>query len=157
MNVIIIRINVRPKLEYCVQAWRPFLRQDINNLERVQHRATKMISECKGKDYEERLRYTDLISLEDRGDLIQVLKLFKGLDKIDYKQFFQVDSINRTWGHKYEIIKQRSRLEIRKHFFSQRVVNTWNSLQAHVVEAETLNSFKNRLDKVWNQLSYIRC
>jgi len=41
----------------------------------------------------------------------------------------------------------RSRLDIRKNFFSQRVVNVWNSLPQVVVDADSVNSFKNRLDK----------
>jgi hypothetical protein len=51
---------VRPKLEYCVQAWRPYLKKDVCKIERVQHRATRMIEECKGLNYEERLKVTSL-------------------------------------------------------------------------------------------------
>jgi hypothetical protein len=54
---VIVRLYkalVRPKLEYCVQAWSPFMRKDINNLERVQRRATRMITECRGQSYESR-------------------------------------------------------------------------------------------------------
>ena len=81
---------VRPKLEYCVQAWQPYLKRDIENLEKVQHRATKMIRECRGLNYEDRLKCTGLLTLErrrERGDLIEVFKLIKGFDKIDYRKF----------------------------------------------------------------------
>jgi hypothetical protein len=140
---------VRPKLEYCVQAWRPFLKKDIDNLERVQRRATKIITECRNQNYETRLKTLNLISLEDRrtrGDLIQVFKLIKGIDKVDYRNFFQLAECSRTRGHKFKIIKVRSRLEIRRNFFSMRVVNEWNKLPSLVVEAESVDSFKNRLD-----------
>lgn len=146
---------VRPKLEYCVQSWRPFLRKDIDSLERVQRRATKMITECKGQSYESRLKTLGLISLEDRrtrGDLIQVFKLIKGIDNVEYSTLFQLADDSRTRGHKYKIIKVRSRLEIRRQFFSQRVVNEWNKLPSLVVEAETVNCFKNRLDSHWKAL-----
>ena len=71
---------VRPKLEYCVQAWCPYLRKEIDKIERVQHRATKMIEECKGLSYEERLKETGLTTLTDRrlrGDMIEVLKQYE--------------------------------------------------------------------------------
>jgi ribonuclease P/MRP protein subunit RPP40 len=153
---IIVRLYkglVRPKLEYCIQAWRPFLRGNVQNLEKVQRRATRMIEECKGMKYSDRLDVSGLTSLEDRrnrGDLIEVFKMIKGISKVNYRIFFTLDANSRTRGHKYKLVKNRSRLEIRRNFFSQRVVSQWNRLPSAVVEADTVNSFKNRYD------SYIR-
>jgi hypothetical protein len=143
---------VRPRLEFCVQAWCPYLRKDIDLMERVQHRATKMISGLKNLSYESRLEKTGLITLEkrrERGDLIEVFRLLKGFDNVDYQHFFQLVDGSRTRGHRFKIVKLRSRLDIRKNFFSQRVVNIWNNLPASVVEADSVNSFKNRLDHFW--------
>ena len=141
---------VRPKLEYCVQAWCPYLKKDSNKLERVQARATRLIKDCRNLGYEDRLKYTGLTTLSERrirGDLIEVFKILKGLSKVDYSTWFKLSDNNRTRGHDYRLVKSRSRLDIRKHFFSQRVVNEWNSLPNEVVEAETVNTFKNRYDR----------
>ena len=46
---------VRPHLEYCIQAWRPYRKKDIDKLERTQRRATKMIPELRDLSYESRL------------------------------------------------------------------------------------------------------
>ena len=141
---------VRPKLEYCVQVWNPFLKKDIDKLEKVQKRATRMIEECKGMNYEQRLKFTGLPSLVDRrvrGDLIEVFKIIKGFDRVDCSKFFTIKSNSRTRGHSFKIEKRRSRLEIRRNFFSQRIVNKWNSLPDSVVNADSVNSFKNRYDK----------
>ena len=45
---------VRPHLEYCIQAWRPYRKKDIDKLERIQRRATKMIPELRDLSYENR-------------------------------------------------------------------------------------------------------
>ena len=52
-----------------------------------------------------------------------------------------------TRGHQLKLEKGRSRLDVRKHFFTQRVVNLWNALPVNLVSAPTVNAFKNRLDK----------
>ena len=46
---------VRPHLEYCIQAWRPYRKKDSDKLERIQRRATKMIPELRDLSYESRL------------------------------------------------------------------------------------------------------
>ena len=141
---------VRPKLEYCVQAWRPFLKKDIGKLEQVQHRATKMIQECRGLGYEARLKITGLASLEDRrvrGDMIEVYKTITGKNKIDSSKFFKFQNNNRTRGHSLKLEKGRSRLDIRKNFFSHRVINNWNALPQEVVDSASVNIFKNKYDK----------
>ena len=146
---------VRPLLEYCVQVWNPYLRKDIDLLERVQRRATKMISEFKHLNYEQRLKKLRLTTLEKRrvrGDMIQVYKLITKVDKVNYSKFFTLSEGGRTRGHKFKLSKKRTRLNLRKNFFSQRVVNTWNRLPNRVVNASNVNAFKKELDEFDNYM-----
>ena len=57
---------VRPHLEYCTQAWSPYLRKDIDMLEKIQRRTTKLIPELRDLRYEERLKECGLTTLETR-------------------------------------------------------------------------------------------
>ena len=126
---------VRPKLEYSVQAWRPYLRKDIDLIEKVQRRATKLAPNLKYKTYEERLVHLNLTTLETRrlrGDLIEVFKIFKGFDNVDSSKFFELHSTH-TRGHSLKVFKSRCRLDCRKFSFSQRVVNIWNGLNDSIV------------------------
>jgi ribonuclease P/MRP protein subunit RPP40 len=140
---------VRPHLEYCVQAWRPYLKKDIELIEGVQRRATKLIKSLKDKTYENRLKKLHLTSMETRrlrGDLIEVFKMFKGMDNLDVHKFFQLTNAP-TRGHSLKLVKHGCNLDIRKFSFSHRVVNTWNSLSEDIVACDSINSFKTKLDE----------
>ena len=77
---------VRLRLEYCVQAWSPFLRKDIELLEKIKKRATRMIDGFADKDYSDRLKELGLTTLETRrkrGNLIEAFKILKGFEDVD--------------------------------------------------------------------------
>lgn len=151
--LIIYKGFIRPHLEYAIQAWCPYLKGDIEHLEKVQRRATKLISGYSKLSYEQRLGKLNLTTLHtrrQRGDLIEAYKIISGKENIKSENFFHIYSNGYdTRGHCFKLATTRSRLELRRNFFSQRVVSNWNSLSAHVIEADTVNSFKNRLDAEW--------
>ena len=138
---------VRPHLEYCIQAWRPYRKKDIDMLERVQRRATKMIPKLRNISYEMRLKECGLTTLETRrlrGDQIEVFKILNGYENIDRNMFFTVKEERRTRGHGVTLAKKQCRLDIRKFSFSQRTVK--NRLSADCVGASSVNIFKNKID-----------
>jgi len=72
---ILYKIYVRPHMEFCIQAWSPYLQKDIRCLEKIQRRTTKMDHGLKNIAYDDRLGILGLLSLEKRrlrGDLIEV-------------------------------------------------------------------------------------
>ena len=145
---------VRPHIEYCVQAWRPHLRHDINMLESVQKRATKLIPSLKNMLYEDRLEELNMFSVEYRflrGDMIETYKILTGKSGIRHNGLFEIDKSERNRGHHLKLKKQRCRLDIRKYSFSHRVVDEWNKLPSVVVESESIDVFKSRLDSYMKQ------
>ena len=103
-----------------MQAWSPHLRKYIDLLAGVQRRATRMFMGWNKHCYSDRLTICNLFTLEDRrlrGDLIQVFKILKGFDKVNYQNFFELDQDTSRRGHTLKLVKPRARLDIRNHFF----------------------------------------
>ena len=131
---------VRPHLEYCIQAWSPYLRKDIDMLDKIQRRATKLIPGLRDLRYEERLKECGLTTLETRrlrGDQIEVIKIVNGYENIDFI-FFEIKEGKITRGYNYTLVKKQSRLDVRKYSFSQRTINVWNKLSTDCVHASTV-------------------
>ena len=144
---------VRPHLEYAVQAWNPCYSKDSDVLEKVQRRATRLIGTLNRVSYPERLRVLSLSTLKlrrQRGDLIQVFKIVHGYDCLSFDSFFKLSDCTRTRGHCFKLQSNLCRTNIRQHFFSQRIINEWNKLPESVVKAQSVNSFKNAIDKYYN-------
>jgi len=120
-------------------------------------------SALKKYSYTDRLKKIGLTTLQTRrvrGDMIQAYKIMTIKDKIDREQFFQLaDSNYGLQGHSLKVRKDRPNLDIRKHFFSQRVINVWNKLPQRVVDAPapSVNSFNNRLDNHREYMDVTSC
>lgn len=144
---------VRPILEYCSSIWFPLFKTDSIEIEKVQRRATKLVPFLKNKSYTERLRVLNLTTLayrRNRTDVLQVFRIIHQIDKIPFDNFFKLNQ-NNTRGHPWKLEKPRAKTKIRQNTFSNRVINDWNNLPAEVVCSETINSFKNGLEKAWRE------
>ena len=139
---------VRPHLEYSTAAWSPHYVKDREMLERVQRRFTRMVPGLGELEYGERLGVLGLMTLEERrnrSDMVEMYKVLKGLSAIPRETFFELNGSGRTRGNSLKIVKKVIQTDIRKFFFSQRVINRWNALDERVVAAETVDAFKKRL------------
>ena len=151
------RALVRSHLEYANCVWSPYRVKDIEMIEKVQMRATKMVQKLRNFSYEDRLKLLNLPSLKYRrmrGDMIQVFKIISGLYDINSVVDFNMSHVSYTRGNIYKMQPIRAHYNIRKFFFSNRIVTLWNSLPNHVIISESVNIFKNRLDKFWEKQDF---
>jgi len=172
---------VRPHLESCVQLWSPHHKKDMDLLERVQRRATKMIRGLEHVFYEKTLRKLGPFSLEKRRlpgesqnhrivgvgrdlcgsssptllpkqDLLAAFWYLKGAHRKEAENLISRFCGNWTRGDGLKLRVGRFRLDIRKIFFTMRVVKHWHRLPREVVEATSLETFKTRLDGALSNL-----
>ena len=132
-----------------MQFWAPQSKEDIKLLECVQRRVTKTGKGIEGKTSEERLRSLGLFSLEKRrlrGALITVSTFLKGGSGGGGAGLLCLLTSNRTQGNGMKLHQGKFRVDIRKRFFTERVVSHWNRLPWEVVTAPSLSEFKEHLD-----------
>ena len=119
--------SVPPKKQcklFASTAWSPYTKKDIEALEKVQTRCLRL---CNDKIQIETLQERRMAT-----DLVDTYKFLNGHYKTKPDTFFSTPSKDLR-GHSH------------KQFYSNRVVQPWNSLPEYVVSAPTVASFKNRL------------
>ena len=139
--------RVRPHLDYGMTACPPESAAEAKLLERVQGKATALVHGLKGLNAEERKKL-GLMTLEERrerGDLIEVFKILKGLTKIDPTEFWEFRETRNGARLVKELVTNGRRK--RQSFFSYRVIQRWNLLPTELKLAPSLAVFKNRLDE----------
>ena len=146
---------MRPHLEYAVQFWSPSLRKDIERLEAVQARATKLIPSIRHLGYVRKLERLNLYSLEKRrlrGQLIETFKMLKGVNNIDYRHLFTFSN-NRTRSNGWKLELKRFNTSQCGNFFTYKIAPIWNRLPAEAVNSASVEQLKIELDKVIDTLS----
>ena len=158
MFVHLYKTLVRPHLEYGNVIWHPHYKRQSCAVEKVQRRATKLVGCMKNLSYQERLQKLKLPALKYRrlrGDLIQVYKIFQGIDNTEFCNFFHLTLIDETRNVTNKLLIKYSRTNIRKNCFSNRIAPYWNMLPVHVKQANNINTFKSLLDQT-EQISSLK-
>ena len=148
-------VFVRPHLEYAHPVWSPHLKKHINNIERVQRRATKLIDGFKNLEYQERLLRLNLPTLAFRrlrGDMIEVFKHLHCYDKSTLNDRFVLRQ-RPSRVHDHQLVLRYPKdgpRGVEHNSFYIRSIKSWNNLPRNVPAAPSLSIFKERLDSVWN-------
>mgnify|MGYP003449566479 FL=1 len=120
--------------------------KDIKAIEAVQRKFTKRLVGLQHLSYTERLQATQLESLQERrtkSDLIFTYKILFGQARVNTSDFFRLNlNTHDTRGHSYRLTVPPVRIDVRKYFFSSRVVPIWNSLPDYT-DFSSLLRFKN--------------
>ena len=139
------KLFVRPHMEYCVEVWNPQMQGDINMMERVQNKMSRLIPNGRNLSHAERNRLIGVTSHQVRrlrGDLINIYK------KHDDVNLFSLRNNERSLrGHNKTLAIPIINNNIKKHSFSVRAINYWNSLPSEIVNSSSLNVFKGNIDK----------
>ncbi len=134
---ILFQSLVRPLLEFASPAWSPWLVKDIENLESVQNKCMRM-SNSTG--------WEPLVSRRRKADLREAYKCLNGESKLKPTKLFSLS--NQALRGQQRLSQQYSRTDLRKHYFSRRVVRDWNYVSNLPPISTTYAQFKSKLRRV---------
>ena len=151
---------VRPHLEYGQAVWSPHLKRNINLIENVQRRSTKLVDGFWNLSPKERLERLNLPTLEFRrnlNDMVEIYKHFHIYDKETIPPVFQPQT-RPSRKHNYQLVSRVPRDGIRgaqTNSFYFRTIKTWNNLPSSVVESTSTSMFRQSLVFAWETKKYI--
>ena len=87
-----------------------------------------------------------------RGDMIETFKILNNIYDSRVTNFLSKNNFSTTRGHNFKLFVQHANFNIRKWFFSIRIVDIWNRLPSNVVNASNVMCFEKRFDKCWEDL-----
>jgi len=138
--VRLYKAMVHPHVEYANSIWSPYKKGDIEAIEKVQKRETRLVISFKKLQYKERLLQLNLHTLKYRRlhrDIIEVYKIVH--DMYDRSVALELPrNVSSTRRNKYKLQNHSFHYNFRKFSFAARVVNVWNSLPDHVVDVNSL-------------------
>ena len=148
---------VRPKLEYNTPVWSPYLLKDINAIEKVQKRFTKIACRrcnIQFTSYTDRLIKLNLLSLQNRRirfDLITLFKIVNKMSDLDFNSYFILQSSPfNLRNNKTKIVpkKQRFTSSAWNGSFFERAPRYWNKLSNDITSVQSINTFKIKLNSI---------
>ena len=155
---ILWKTHIRPHIEHAIQAWSPYLKCDINMLERVQRVVTKHIDGMRGLSYEQRLRelgWTTLETRRVRGDLIFTYQTLHNNALTSLSTWNWAQPITLVGGPASSVRANEMRLnpplryrcKQRENFITSRVAAPLRNLPFDMMSAPSVNALKNAFDK----------
>jgi len=103
----------------------------------------------KNLPYKDRLKACNMSNLHYRrvrGDMIEIYKILSGKYDSNVVPYFNRTGMQATRGIDLRIFKTRFKYNLRKLYFTNRVLDVWNSLPDYIVTANNTNIFKRRVD-----------
>ena len=149
--------HIRPLMEYGSPLWNVGYLGDVRRLESVQRRWTREIDDMEDLSYEARLRSLGLYSIYGRLlriDMVLVWKSFHPQVDVGLTNVFELANDVGTRGHRFKLSTPICHTEVGRRTFGSRVVRHWNSLPRSAVEADSIETFKVRLDRALDRLLF---
>ncbi len=140
---------VRPHLEYAIHANCPYLKMDINHLERIQRAATQWVKGLRGLTYEERLQALKLQPLGKRrlrNDLVLTHKILNNHIDLDATQLFKFSTRPGLRRSSITLLHPTGRIRRGRNSCACRAVNNWNRLPFAVASVTEQRKLKQQLD-----------
>ena len=150
--------HIRPILDYASSVWSVGYVGDLVKLESVQRRWTREVKDMSRLAYGRRLKLLHLFSIRgrmQRSDLIKVWKAFNAEVDVGLAGLLERNFHESTRGHNLKLSNPLCRGDARRRFWSVRCVAVWNELPQDIVQSETVEAFKRKLDAFMGDRFYL--